>query len=288
MVRTIALRRFAVSLLLVPTLPLVAAAQDAPLWRSVDVSRQLRDTLPQRIRVQYGSGRVELRGTSTPLLYAMHLRYDEARSVPVHRYDADQHSTVLGLESRPGAPRNRGRESGELRLDLPQSVPLDLELEFGGTQARLELGGLSLTSVRLECGATDAVLSFAVPNRTHMRELDVSVGAADFSAVHLANANADQLRVRGGVGSVDLDFSGTWTRDLSVTTRLVVGKLTLRVPDDVGVRVEIQRVAAGFEHTGLVKRDDAWYSANYERARHKLRVRAETVFGSIEVRPSTR
>ena len=267
-----------------------AHAQDAQdRWRSFDVSRQLHDTLPQRIRVQYGAGKVDVRATDANLLYGMHLRYDELRAAPVHRYDAEQRSTVLGLEPRHGINAgSRESESGELKVLLPSRIPLDLELEFGGTEATLELGGLALQSVRLECGATDATLGFTLPNRTHMRELDVSVGAAGFTALHLANANADVIRVRGGVGVVDLDFSGSWTRDLAVESRVAIGKLVLRVPVDVGVRVEVQRVAADFDHEGLVKKDDAWYSRNWDSAAHKLRIRAETVFGGIEVTKSTR
>jgi predicted membrane protein len=75
---------------------------------------------------------------------------------------------------------------------------------------------------------------------------------------------------------------------MTVSTRLAVGKLKLRVPSDVGVRLEVQRVAAGFEHQGFVKRDDAWYSDNYERAPRKLRLRAETFFGKIEIERVTR
>ena len=54
------------------------------------------------------------------------------------------------------------------------------------------------------------------------------------------------------------------------------------------MRVEIKRVAAGFDHEGMVKRDDAWYSQNWDTAARKLRIRAETVFGDLEVRRSTR
>jgi len=272
--------------------PLLAAhAQSGPQWRSLDVSRQLRDTGAQRIKVQYGAGRVDVRGTDAALLYGMHLRYDEHRAAPLHRYDVEQRSALLGLESR--SPNSRvssgpSSESGELRLLLPRVVPLDLDLEFGGTEAMLELGGLALQSVRLECGATDATLGFTVPNRTHLRELDVDIGAASFTALHLGNANADQIRVRGGMGSIDLDFSGTWQRDMTVLTRVAIGKTTLRVPEDVGVRLEIQRVAAGFDHEGMVKRADAWYSRNWDTSKRKLRIRAETVFGALELERSTR
>ncbi len=272
--------------------PLLAAgAQAEPRWRSLDVSRQLRDSAPQRIKVQYGAGRVDVQGTDAAILYGMHLRYDEQRAAPLYRYDAEQRSAVLGLESRTVGTRvsSSGRsESGELRLLLPRAIPLDLDLQFGGAEASLELGGLALQSVRLECGATDARLDFSTPNRDHMRELVVDVGAASFTALHLGNTNADQIRVRGGMGVVDLDFSGSWQRDLSVVTRVGIGKTTLRVPDDVGVRLEIQRVAAGFDHEGLIKRGDAWYSRNWDTAPRKLRIRAETVFGALELQRSTR
>jgi hypothetical protein len=283
---------FVVGLALGLALPVqVARAQDA-VWRTVDVSRQLRDTLPQRIRVQYGAGKLDVRGTTNPLLYSMRLRYDERRAAPLHRYDGEQRSTVLGLESlgrglRTSSGGDRD-ESGELKLLLPSRVPLELDLELGGTQSFLELGGLALRSLRLECGATDAALLFSTPNRIRMRDLEIDVGAADFSAVNLANANAEQIRVRGGVGVVDLDFGGTWSHDMNVTTRVAIGKLMLRIPSDVGVRLEVQRVAAGFEHQGFVKRDDAWYSDNYDRTPYKLRLRAETFFGKIEIQRGVR
>ena len=269
-----------------------AAAQGGPRWRTVDLSRQLRDTGSQRIRVQYAAGKLDVRGTSDPLLYAMHLRYDEARAVPLHRYDAEQRSTVLGVESLGrGIRATSGHDRddiGELKVLVPSRVPLELDLELGGTQSALELGGLSLRSLRLECGATDASLSFSTPNHARMRDIEIDVGAADFTAVNLGNANVEQIRLRGGVGVVDLDFGGEWTQDMVVTTRLAVGKLMLRIPSDVGVRLEVQRVAAGFEHQGFTKRDDAWYSENYDRAAHKLRLRAETFFGKIEIQRGAR
>jgi len=64
--------------------------------------------------------------------------------------------------------------------------------------------------------------------------------------------------------------------------------MMLRVPDDVGVRLEIQRVAAGSDHEGMVKRDDAWYLTNWDSATRKLHLRAETVIGALEIQRSTR
>ena len=113
------LRKLAAIASLIP-LPMFA---QSPAWRTVDISRQLRDTQPQRVRVQYGAGRVDVRGTSDPFLYAMHLRYDENRSVPLHRYDADQRTAALGLESRGGGLRTAFIDAFRRRGIYPEGVP---------------------------------------------------------------------------------------------------------------------------------------------------------------------
>ena len=93
---------------------------------------------------------------------------------------------------------------------------------------------------------------------------------------------------RTALGETAAFFRELITHDLTVVTRLMLGKLTLRIPPDVGVKLELQRIAAGFEHTGLVKRDDGWYSPNYETAQYKLNVKAETFFGQVEVQRASR
>jgi hypothetical protein len=116
-----------------------------------------------------------------------------------------------------------------------------------------------------------------------MRHLDIQLGAAGFVVTNLGNANVRSIRVEGGVGSVDLDFGGTITEDVEVETNVALGKLTLHLPRDVGIRVEVQKLLASFDHPGLYKRGGAYYSDNWDSAKVRMRVRAETVFGAIEI-----
>jgi hypothetical protein len=67
-----------------------------------------------------------------------------------------------------------------------------------------------------------------------------------------------------------------------------VDRCSSRAPNTVSARMRSLRVAAGFDHEGMVKRDDAWYSTNWDAATRKLRIRAETVFGALELQRSTR
>jgi hypothetical protein len=257
----------------------------AQTWRTLESSRQLLDSAPHHVRVQYGAGRIDIAPTDAPVLYTMTARYDERTAVPLHNYDAAERALTVGVRSESRRlSRSLGEQGkGEMRLSLSRAVPLDLDLELGATKASLDLGGLNLLSLRLDSGASETRLDFSAPNAGMMRSLEVAVGAASFEARNLANANASTVHVSGGVGTVDLDFGGQWERDIAVEAEVALGKLTLHVPRDVGVRIEVQKFLASFDHEGLHKRGDAYFSDNWETAKYRLRVRAQTTFGGIEV-----
>ena len=111
----------------------------------------------------------------------------------------------------------------------------------------------------------------------------MSLGAASFRGERLANANTPSIRVDAGVGNVELDMSGQWTRDIELHVEVMLGVVTIHVPSDVGVRVTLEKTFASFDHEGLVQRDGAWISTNWDSAPHKLRVSAETVFGKLTI-----
>ena len=184
--------------LLIAALATAPSVGDAQTWRTLDVSRQLHDTTEHRIRVQYAAGRFSLRPTSERVLFTMQLKYDEERMQPIHEYDAATRRAILGVEGNGSRWKAvRGSEQSEMRLGLSTSVPLDLELRLGATEARVDAGGLWLNRLRVETGAADAVLDFSAPNRSRLQRLDVQLGAAGFVITNLGNANVEYISVEG-------------------------------------------------------------------------------------------
>ena len=275
------MKRSRLVLLSLVALALPAGAQE---WRTLDVSRQLRDSASHRVRVEYGAGTFELKASADPVLYSMQLRYDEQKGGnPLHKYDGDAHDVTLGISSQTfHVSRHMDlSKEGEMRLALGRGVPMDLELNLGAAQARADLGGISLRSLRLETGASDTRLEFSAMNAVAMTELDANAGAAALELVDIANANTGRVRVRGGVGGLTLGFGGAWTRDMDLDVSVALGKVTVKVPSDVGVRIELSRMLATFDHEGLEKRSDAWYSTNWDRAKYHLRIKGETTIGAF-------
>ena len=273
--------RLAVACVALAAAPL--AAPRAQEWRTLEVSRQVRDSLPLRVRVTYGAGELGLRRASSSLLYEMRVRYNAERAEPVHAFDSAARTLRLGVQRASSRGEGDRDQAGTLQLALSNRVPLDLTLDLGAVEADLDLGGLRLSRLKVESGASDARIRFDTSNEVPMETLDLDVGVASLRAANLANANAREVRVNARVGAVDLDFGGEWTQDVELRVEVALGGVTLRVPPDVGVKVDMQKFLTSFANAGLVKRGNAWYSSNWDTATHKLSVSAETAVGRFTI-----
>jgi hypothetical protein len=266
-------------------LAIAPAISHAQAWRTLDVSRPVRDNADLRVRVQYAAGRFDLRASDEPFLYTMHLRYDEDRVKPLDQYDASAHSLAIGLgdHSAHWTSNKSEGDQAEMRLALSRTVPIDLALTLGATQTTVDLGGLTLRALKIESGAAEATVDFSAPNRTRMSTVDVSAGAATIKMQNIANAHAATVDVKGGVGALDLGFGGNWTADMETRVAVALGKVMIRVPRDVGIRLEMQRLLASFANDGLEKRDGAYYSDNWDTAKYHLRIHVDATFGAIAI-----
>lgn len=259
---------------------IVPALLGAQEMRTLESSRQLRDSMATSVHVRYAAGRLSMRPSNEAQLYRMELRYDPDRVEPIHDFDATARRLELGVRTD-HVSLGRGMKDGSMCIELARGVPLDLSLDIGAANADLDLGGLSLESLHLHSGASESTIRFDTPNPQHMRRLAINSGAASFHALHLANANTPTVSVDAGVGGVDLDFGGVWTQDIDLDLQIALGGTTVHAPRDVGVRVELDRAFASFDHLGMEKRGRAWISENWDRASHHLVVRGSAAFGKL-------
>jgi hypothetical protein len=99
----------------------------------------------------------------------------------------------------------------------------------------------------------------------------------------LGNLNTDHIEVSAGVGSVTLELDGDWQRDATVEVHMGLGSLELRIPEGLGVRLVRETVLTSLDPEGLIKRGDAYYSPDWERAQRRVTVDVDAAFGSIKV-----
>ena len=274
--------------LLCGVLGLSGALSHAPVagaqrWRTLDASRQVHDTGALSVRVRYAAGKLDLRPAASGLLYAMNIRYDADRAEPFTRFDSTARTLDFGIRSQGVHFSTSDKHMGSLHAELSNRVPIDLGLELGAVQGELQLGGLRLTEFVLKGGAADLSVRFDQPNPVRMRRMTLEVGAADVKVLRAGNAATERILATVGVGSLSLDLGGEWSRDIDVDANVALGELSVRVPPDVGVRIDASTFLVEFEKSGLSKRGDAWVTPDFDAAKRHVRIRMRGAFGSFEL-----
>ena len=119
------------------------------------------------------------------------------------------------------------------------SAPLTLTVDAGAYQGTLNLGGLALTYLSIQDGASKAKVVFDKPNPQIMSSLVYDTGASDVELDQLANANAQSIAFKSGAGNYVLDFSGKLQRDVTVSVTSGVSSVRLVVPVGVPLKVNV-------------------------------------------------
>ena len=258
-----------------------AGAQE---WRTLESSRQIGAlTGTASVRVEYAAGTIELRPTPDAFLYRMKLTYDAERSRPIAAFDETARSVTVGTRSASSNWSRGTKEGSTFRAELTRNLPLRLSLELGAAKGNIQLGGLRLRDLSLTTGATKLQIDFSEPNRESLAHFDLDVGAAEVNITHAGNARASRTKINIGVGSLDYDLDGAWEGVTDLSVNLALGKFTLRVPADVGVRVNARTFLVDFARTGLEKRGNAWYSAGYDSAKRHVTVQLSAAFGEFNL-----
>lgn len=267
-------------------LVLSAGAAQAQTMRPFTTFRQMHGETRLNARLDYAAGSLQVAPGKQNELYRMDLSYDEDRFVPVSDYDAAHGAVVLGLNSAGNAGlrvSSRNQLQQVASVALSPKVDLSLELNLGAADAQVELGGLRVSNLDLSTGASKTAVGFSRPNATRCHRASFSAGAAEFSVTGLGNSRCDEIEFEGGVGSVTLDFGGTWTSSSRVKVTMAMGALTLRLPRKVGVRLAMDKFLSSFEPTGLVRQGDAFVSQDYDKASRRLDLDITSAVGDVTI-----
>jgi hypothetical protein len=267
-------------------LALGAGSAAAQSMRAFSTFRQLHGETRLRADLHYLAGGLRVAPGRANELYRMDASYDEERYRPISDYNAATGAVELGLEAA-GDGGLRVLSTRQLRQDanvaFSPAVDLDLDVTLGAVDADLELGGLSLSALTVQAGASQAVVRFSQPNRSRCRSAEITTGAAELTIVGLGNSRCDRIDFEGGMGKVTLDFGGTWTSSSRAEIKMAVGELTLRLPRRAGVRLTLDRFLASFDPAGLVRTGNGFQSPGYDRAERKLDIELTSAVGGVRI-----
>ena len=84
-----------------------------------------------------------------------------------------------------------------------------------------------------------------------------------------------------GAGSVSLDLRGPWAGDAEIDIQGGVGETQLQLPQDVGVRVEVERGIGDVDVSGLFREGTAWVNEAFGTAPVTLDITIRAGIGRV-------
>jgi hypothetical protein len=168
-------------------------------------------------------------------------------------------------------------------VELSPQADLALELNLGAGEADLDLGGLRITSLRLETGASRANVRFSAPNRARCQSAVFAAGAADLAIYRLGNSRCEAVKVEGGIGKLTLDFGGALEATQKAQITLAMGELRLRLPKRSPVRITMDQFLSSFDPEGLVRHGGSWITRGFDPAEPHLDISLDCSVGAVRV-----
>ncbi len=253
--------------------------------RDEQVSVPLPEASSVQAEVIFGAGELTLEAGSTDTLLDAHFIYNIEGWKPTVSYEDGLLKVQQGGDEKTwGVPAGNLEEvRNEWELRLSPAVPLDMRVRAGAGKGTLDFSGLALTALQADMGAGDFTLRFDQPNAARMERLTINAGASRLLVSDIGNAGPRSVRVQGGVGDMTLGFGGTWPTSTDVEINAGVGTLTLRLPQDVGVRVALKGAATDIEAPGFTRQGDAYVNAAFGQSETELRIEIRLGVGEVRL-----
>ncbi len=210
-----------------------------------------------RIALRMGAGELTVDGGADALLDGT-FTYNVADWEPEVRYtvsDGEGRLTVRQPNSDQISLRGGVYNVWDLRLT--DALPLSLRVECGAGEQDIDLVGLNITDLDVKLGAGDARIS--VSDTPALSHLDLDIGA----------------------GSVSLDLRGPWAGDAEIDIQGGVGETQVQLPQDVGVRVEVERGIGDVDVSGLFREGTAWVNEAFGTAPVTLDITIRAGIGRV-------
>jgi hypothetical protein len=113
-------------------------------------------------------------------------------------------------------------------------------------------------------------------------ELKVDQGAGR-ARLTLGGLSLSRLDVEIGAGETIVDLTGDWKNDLTANIQGGVGRATVRLPSDVGVRARAEGGIGAIHVHGLKKDGDAYVNEAYGKSPITVKVQVEGGVGEINL-----
>ena len=141
---------------------------------------------------------------------------------------------------------------------FPSEVPHDLDIEMLAGNAKIDLENSRLGDF----------------------EFSMTAGEAE---INLRNTSVPDVDFKALAGEATLDFSGLWNNDLHADIRGGFGSITIKLPSNMGVELDISGILGDVDAPRMRKEGNTYYNKAFGETPHTLYLDVNGGIGDISV-----
>lgn len=133
--------------------------------------------------------------------------------------------------------------------------------------------------INIEISAGEADINL---EECSLRRLDFKIGAGEVS-LNLRNSSVPRLSFKGGAGEAKIDLSGHWKNDLDARIKGGVGEITLILPSDIGIELNISGILGERNVPGFYKDGSRYTNRLNGKTKNNLFIDVNGGIGTVNV-----
>lgn len=210
-----------------------------------------------KVVLEMPAGVLNIKAQSNALAEA-NILYGRADWKPQSTQTTYNQTTELRLK-QPELRNNNSKktEKNNWDINLSKNIPLDLMVELGAGESKMDL------------------------RNSKVEKVTMSTGAGSLN-IDLRNSQVRDLKISSGVGEVVLDLRGNWDHDVQVDVSGGIGDVKLLLSKNTGVRLKssgLSSVSAG----GLKKEGNNYSNQALGKSKHTISINVSSGLGSVSV-----
>lgn len=249
----------------------------------------LRGAKSMKAVISLGAVEMKLKGVdNSERAFKIFYDYSSSEKVPRLEYEVEGDEGHFRLSNDKGGDHfpfpGFGGNKDSLRLELANSVPLSLNMKFGVCDASIDLGGMEISDANFSTGVCSFKLDFSSPNRISCDNLSIKSGVSSVIVDNLSNARAREVEVKGGVGSVKIDFGGKLKADCSVRVKTGLGSLDVSIPSSINtVIMTPESFLTSVDVSGFYSQGGGVYRSSVKSG-PELKIYIDSAMGGVSIR----
>ena len=266
-------------------------------YKTIEYQYKVKKYDALRVYFDCSIGNLVMKPSKNRYIIIGNINYNSTMTKPIAELTDKNNISRLDLKVKPNKTNENntksfinslmedGNDNYKINFEMPTKIATDMNLNFGLGKVDLDFSGLRIAQLVMNCGLSDVTLINTKSNIINCEKIHISTGVSDFNSLGLGNFNASNYIFDVGMGSAEIDMSGSANKNSDLKIDVTVGSLELKLPKNTNIELIINKnMLSSVNVKGLISSGDGKYiSRNTQKRWAIMKAEISVGLGSVDI-----